>query len=49
MSRDLLPTLFDRVKGSALGTFVGDVMGRDYVQALAEELARIKARHKGWI
>jgi len=49
MSRDLFPTLVDRFKGSALGTFVGDAMGRDYVQALVDELARVTARQKGWI
>jgi hypothetical protein len=49
MPKDRLPTFFDRFKGSALRTFVRDAKGRDYVQALAEELARIKARYKGWI
>jgi ADP-ribosylglycohydrolase len=29
MSRDLLSTLIDRFQGSALGTFVGDAMGRE--------------------
>jgi ADP-ribosylglycohydrolase len=42
MSRDLLPSLFDRFKGSALGTFVGDAMGRE-VEGWSRE--QIKARH----
>src|SRR5208337_5532061 len=29
MSKDLLPTLVNRFQGSALGTFVGDAMGRE--------------------
>jgi ADP-ribosylglycohydrolase len=42
MSRDLLPALFDRFKGSALGTFVGDAMGRE-VEGWS--WVQIKARH----
>jgi len=41
-SRDLLPTLIDRFQGSALGTFVGDAMGRE-VEGWPWEL--IRARH----
>lgn len=41
-SRDFLPTLIDRFQGSALGTFVGDAMGRE-VEGWSLEL--IKARH----
>jgi ADP-ribosylglycohydrolase len=38
-SRDLLPTLIDRFQGSALGTFVGDAMGRE-VEGWPWELIR---------
>jgi len=42
MSHDFLPILIDRFKGSALGTFVGDAMGRE-VEGWSWE--QIRARH----
>jgi len=42
VSKNFLPTLIDRFQGSALGTFVGDAMGRE-VEGWPWEL--IKARH----
>ena len=42
MSKDLLTTLVDRFKGAALGTFVGDAMGRE-VEGWSR--GQIKARY----
>jgi ADP-ribosylglycohydrolase len=42
ISKNLLPTLVDRFQGSALGTFVGDAMGRE-VEGWSWE--QIRARH----
>jgi ADP-ribosylglycohydrolase len=41
MSKDLLSTLIDRFKGSALGTFVGDAMGRE-VEGWSRELIKVR-------
>jgi ADP-ribosylglycohydrolase len=41
MSQDLLPALIDRFKGSALGAFVGDAMGRE-VEGWPWELIRAR-------
>ncbi|HEX9949335.1 MAG TPA: ADP-ribosylglycohydrolase family protein [Thermodesulfobacteriota bacterium] len=42
MSKDLLSTLVDRFKGAALGTFVGDAMGREVE---GRSWGQIKARY----
>jgi poly(ADP-ribose) glycohydrolase ARH3 len=42
ISKNLLPTLIDRFQGSALGTFVGDAMGRE-VEGWSWE--QIRAQH----
>jgi len=42
ISKNLLPTLIDRFQGSALGTFVGDALGRE-VEGWSWE--QIRARH----